>query len=363
MEEHIKKIIQFNPIEYPNDRIRQCVKWLLSLNEADYKSIYIHMPLDDYAESYDEKVHIKDDSYVENEDDSYVENEDDSYVKNEDDSYVKNEDNSRGENEDNSRGENEDNSYVKNENDSHVENEDDLYVKNENDSHVDYRYVENENDSHVRYIDYRYDLYECAHAYVSNVELLRKCLAISPVPLYNSIKTLIRSEYSSHETYVNFDIESCKLLVEHGFKKSYLLHIAYRVSNYDSIIYLIESMTIIELINMLNSIVYYDVVGFLLIDKIYNLNDPCLNRLCKNSMVEYRGTSKIRIILNCYYIIKFMTIDEGKASMIEQNKLYEMQKREANRQNMAEAYQSLHNNLLEFHFRPRGGHTKGAITF
>jgi hypothetical protein len=53
-------------------------------------------------------------------------------------------------------------------------------------------------------------------------------------------------------------------------------------------------------------------------------------------------------ILLCYYIINYVTIAEGKSIVMEDV-------------NHFPANKLLYDNLLEFHFRPRGLYTKSAI--
>jgi hypothetical protein len=60
-----------------------------------------------------------------------------------------------------------------------------------------------------------------------------------------------------------------------------------------------------------------------------------------------------------------LTIEDGKALAALQNARYEKAYNDANfvgSKNVLRKEQQLFNDMLEFHFRPRGAHTKCAIT-
>jgi hypothetical protein len=71
-----------------------------------------------------------------------------------------------------------------------------------------------------------------------------------------------------------------------------------------------------------------------------------------------------KVIVECYYVIRYMTQAEGKIHMTKRNEKYnELISRPGDRTPNTTIYDTheLYNSLLEYHFRPRGSHTKGAI--
>jgi hypothetical protein len=210
-----------------------------------------------------------------------------------------------------------------------------------------------------------YTYYTYAYAYVSSIELIRKCLAISKIPLFNSIQILI--EYT-REDFIDIDVASCKLLRENGYNYKELLDIAYGLKNYDSTRYLIDSMSELELYAFITSDEYvcYGLWKILIIDKIYSTHDEYLISLLNSHKIDRDND----IIIRCYKIIKHLTVMEGKTLMTNINTSYESRLRKIHGDDtksndlrtQIKTEQSLHNELLIYHFTPRGSHTKGART-
>jgi hypothetical protein len=212
-----------------------------------------------------------------------------------------------------------------------------------------------------------YDYYTYAYAYVSHVELIRKCLAISKIPLFNSIQILTEYLYKG---YIDISVESCKLLRENRCGYVGLLVIAHKFHNYDAIKYIIDSMTECELYSYLYSeYIYYGLYNILIIDKIYSTHDKYLISLLNSPEIDRNNNG--RIIIRCYNIIKYLTLPEGKALMVNVNKHFESylhkyqdnDTRSNTARNNIKTEQSLHNELLIKHFTSRGFHTKAATTF
>jgi hypothetical protein len=244
---------------------------------------------------------------------------------------------------------------------------------------AEYYMNKNKNKNKYCYIDY-------AIAYISDIKLIQKCLEISKVPLRHIIKILFQYQHNIH---INFNVESCKLLYENGCNVTGLLHIACISYDYNSLKYLVNNMLATELFDLVNSreYIYLNLAGLLVIDRIMNMRDRCFTSLLMNVIMEtdYNKCGTHWVIKNmtmyykCYYIIKYMTVDDGKKIMEKINKIYDkrLKKTENDDNNIMTssverlvnevggenllAEKLLHNNLLEYHFRPRGSHTKGAV--
>jgi hypothetical protein len=184
------------------------------------------------------------------------------------------------------------------------------------------------------------DPYCYVYACVSNITLIRRCLTISKLPLNNAI--ILSSE---HQNYIGFNLESCILLCEHNFDHVHLLSIAYARHDYTSMKYIINCMSEIELFNIISANKYDGLIYILFIDRIYNLNDDYLKLMCKTKYTMHSDT-----IISCYYIITYMSIEEGKEHIYNIEKSKQFPK-----------WVCRMKSLLEFHFRPRGSYTKGAI--
>jgi hypothetical protein len=224
-------------------------------------------------------------------------------------------------------------------------------------------YQSEEEDAEMNERPYTY--YTYTYAYVSNIELIQKCLAISKIPIFNSIDILTEK---SGEYFANIDISSCKLLRAHGCNYKGLLAIAYELDEYESIKYIIDSMTEYELYTFLSTeeFIHYKLVNILIIDKIYSTRDEYLISVLNSYEIDRNNI----IIVRCYNIIKYLTLSEGKTLMTNINKSYESRlckihgddTKSNDRRNKIKTEQSLHNELLVKHFTPRGSHTKSANT-
>jgi hypothetical protein len=131
------------------------------------------------------------------------------------------------------------------------------------------------NDMHWLTIDYQQDsnktdLYACA--FLSDVELLGKCLLISRALIFRAVNIIMNN--------INYgigiiNIECCKLLRTYGFDFLDLLAIAYKTYDYDTIRYIINNLTEMELIKLIydSDNVRYGLFNILIIDKIFNMPD------------------------------------------------------------------------------------------
>jgi hypothetical protein len=109
---------------------------------------------------------------------------------------------------------------------------------------------------------------------------------------------------------------------------------------------------------------YENLIFILIIDKIYTVNDECLKTFIKNKIIEYNFIlTPTTSIVQCYYIIKYATLQECINIMIQQNQKFDTHIELTTNTAPYIQYKKLYNDMLEFHLRPRGGHTKGAVAF
>jgi hypothetical protein len=222
------------------------------------------------------------------------------------------------------------------------------------------------------YVNDEYSLIDYACAFISDEKLVRRCISISPVAINMSVKILTDYESPMDLNYIKLDLESCKLLHDNKCNIVNLLTIAYYISDYNTIRYLIESMSKMELIELLTSElinILNSMYGIILIDTIDRMNDKCLNKILYHKINSinildniYADVRDQKVILQCYYIIKYMTLDDGRKLFTSHiDSLFEWKSDETKK--LTKEYKLLYNNLLEFHFRPRGSHTKAPRAF
>jgi hypothetical protein len=264
--------------------------------------------------------------------------------------------------------------YLHSLNDVEFEN---IYIKSPQSQR---EYQDNMEEINANSVVYSYINY--AHAYVSDIGLIRRCLQISRIPLWNSIKILTRFRRDAHKTYTNFNVESCKLLYENDCNVVGLLHIACNIKDYDSIRYLVNNMSENELHNLLHTreYIYLNLAFLLVVDRIMNMHDRCFIALLTDTIMTadnyiydpYWIIPNMKIYNTIYFIIKYMTLDEGKKlhAKINNEYIYTLNNEyicnpaiisHVNVRDTLTLEQLLYNNLLEYYFRPRGSHTKGAV--
>jgi hypothetical protein len=195
----------------------------------------------------------------------------------------------------------------------------------------------------------RYNKYSYAFACVSNIDLIKRCLAISKLPLSFAINSCTRS---GRQLFINFDLESCKLLHDEGFDNNNLLSVACTAGDYNSIKYILTYMTDINLGDLImdQRFMFCNLTSIYIIDKIMeHPNDFFKYLLKKQQFSDLTGSYKIPIM--CYYIIRYLSREEGLSYFNYFNRCLNNDSRWVNQK-------ILWNQSLEFHFRPRGGHTK-----
>jgi hypothetical protein len=188
-------------------------------------------------------------------------------------------------------------------------------------------------------------------AFISNIDIIHRCIAVDGYILQKVISALSRIK----RYIINLNVESCKLLHENGCDMSILLLLARIANNYDSVKYIIESMSVDELSRALHNKPDSNLLDILLIDRIYLTNDKSLIALLIDHIlisIEYTNN-----ILICYVIIKHMTHEEGK-NMWDKR----IHRLDSMNLNITEIkfIKTLFNIILYFHFKPRGSHTKAA---
>jgi hypothetical protein len=227
-------------------------------------------------------------------------------------------------------------------------------------------------------IEQEYTYIDCIHAYVSNIELLKKCLSITNIILNNALKRM----FNCNDIMINLNIESCMLLCDNGIDVKHITNIT---SNMNSVKYLIDRMSAIDLYDILSDITYLlnrncrsvGLVKIYIIDRIYEINNSYLKSVLNQNMLhnktipffdfdnnrdQFECFHLKTCIATCYYIIKYMSTEEGK-----KHNEYFIWKNINHSRNTSELTKSVdalemkYKSMLEFHFRPRGAHTKGAV--
>jgi hypothetical protein len=245
-------------------------------------------------------------------------------------------------------------------------------------------YLEYKND----YYDYddiainEYTYYDCAYAILSSVELIQRSVKMSSIPL-NSIVILFNGITHMHmhmHRFINYNIITCELLRNIGIDSLNLLKIAVDINDIPSMTFLINNMSAIYLSYILEDKTnrYIGTVLLLVIERIQDMypkdghlrgliHRHLLYGLSKNiyNNMTYEFFNRKTIIPVCYYIIKYMSYEEGKSYMAEQNNLCDNNISRVQDPQIIEDITNIktqYNTLLEFHLRPRGTHTKSAST-
>jgi hypothetical protein len=191
-----------------------------------------------------------------------------------------------------------------------------------------------------------YTCCEIAEACISDIQLINRGKIISLIKLNKAIKLL--SNYNRNAGKL-LSIDICKLLRESGCDMSYLYDI---IHNYDILKYVINDLNTIEIEQILNNDEYVELSTILLFDKIYAMSDEGLKILTKNAIFSVEGQSMCLTVLQCYIIIKYMTIDEGKALMITHNENFDLLiKKHSEQSTNILLFQTLFNDILKFHFK------------
>jgi hypothetical protein len=205
--------------------------------------------------------------------------------------------------------------------------------------------------------DEDFALFDYAYAFASDYELIQRCISFSPVPLNISIDILTKNECLDDMCYKNFSLKSCKLLHENGCNLSNLLNIALTSNNIDVLLYVTSSISNVMLAELLleRDIIYLNIYGFIIIDAICQRNDNTLNYMIYNTLLkhtEHVSHMKISALLQSYYIIKYLTPDEGRKYMTIQNDKYESHlKYNPSTENKVDIQKnvSFHNDLLKYY--------------
>jgi hypothetical protein len=123
-------------------------------------------------------------------------------------------------------------------------------------------------------------------------------------------------------------------------------------------------MSIIECERLisLTFIIHLHLIQFLLIDKVISYNDNILTALLQQKIMKIMIYYPSEIIVQSYYIIKYMTISAGKQCAQTINKEYQVAINDKFK-SFADESLALFNDIMEFHFRPRGSHTKAALNY
>jgi hypothetical protein len=186
-------------------------------------------------------------------------------------------------------------------------------------------------------------------AILSDPSLINKCLEISKVPLQKAMSA-INQHYKIfiYEIPENFGIESYTLLRHNGFNIVNLFHIAKCKYDYVAIKFIINAMTELDLDYALRNNYYgHNIIDILLIDRCKQINTPYILSVLQQHTIG-TSISSMYYISIAYYVINIMGYEDGVKYIKELN--------------IHKSHKPL-DVMLAHHFRPRGTHTKGAITF
>jgi hypothetical protein len=218
-----------------------------------------------------------------------------------------------------------------------------------------------EEDDIYSYLDY-------VDAYVSDTKLIDKCLSISKIPIEYAIKMIVYTAVYKDTCDIYLNIESYKLLHKCGCRLNHLLLIACHVNDSQSIQYIMDNISESDLVKVMSESLPPNLNIILLIDKIMHMNDPYLKVFLKNiiMLVKYYKDSYM-VIMQCYYITKYLTNGDDKQAAKELHKEYDTLLNRTviptNDIPLIRARLDLFNDVMNFHFRPRGAHTKAPSVF
>jgi hypothetical protein len=196
---------------------------------------------------------------------------------------------------------------------------------------------------------HNYSYVDIVYAIISRSDLIRKCLAISSASLIDGVKilTLINQRYGGR--YNDLNLESCKLLHEYGCSLSNLFLIANKVLNYESMSYIITHLTESDYIDIFNDSEHkeYNIYYILILNK---LKHNAIILLFYNRIMKYIQQNDTQIVVQCFYIIKFIPKLDALIFLTDNLTL-------------SDPTHAIYKKLLMYHLKPRGSHTKAAITF
>jgi hypothetical protein len=125
-----------------------------------------------------------------------------------------------------------------------------------------------------------------------------------------------------------------------------------------------------NIIRYATHIKYHCLIEILIIDKFNELDDKSYITIINNNYIHNIKSHSfyiddISLVVECYYIIKCMTQEEGRIHMINRNKTYnelcDKNITDMDYINRINAMSKVHNELLEYYLKPRGTLTKSAI--
>jgi hypothetical protein len=187
-----------------------------------------------------------------------------------------------------------------------------------------------------------YSYYEYTYAFISDISLINRCMLISKAPLNNAINAFAHHSHYIGEVSRTFGINSCKLLHLNGFNLYSLLKLARCRCDYESMKYITQVMSEIDLYNVLYNVLYNndmhnDITTILIIDRCKQIGNKYISSLL-DKCIENEVYSHV---IKCYYIILYDINEKYTTKYIpEKNDVI--------------------NKLLDFYYRPRGLCTKGA---
>jgi hypothetical protein len=196
-----------------------------------------------------------------------------------------------------------------------------------------------------------YNYYDYIYAIISNIDLIRRCFAICNDPLIKAIRILTTVCRGSINKY-DLDYKSCKLLHEHGCSLSSLYNIASRVLNFESMGYLIDNISKTDYNDIYNDALHYEynIYYILLLNKIEHTWDTPISSIFHELGMRHNNKEDITNIIKCFYIIKFIPKTDILLFITDTMAL-------------SDTKLKIYKNLLDYYLKPRGSHTKAALTF
>jgi hypothetical protein len=193
-----------------------------------------------------------------------------------------------------------------------------------------------------------YNYIDITYAIISHVELIHRCFAISDYNLIGAVKILPQISINRAGNFKLLNLESCKLLHEHGCSLSSLYSIASKQLNYESIGYLIDNISEIDYKDIYNDALHqiYNIYYILVLNKLKYDNNKITDLLFHSRIMKL---NRIDDIIKCFYIIKVIPKADIPSYLI-------------NNLNLSDQKLELYNNLMDYYLKPRGSHTKAANT-
>jgi hypothetical protein len=193
-----------------------------------------------------------------------------------------------------------------------------------------------------------YNYIDITCAIISRIELIHRCFAISDYYLIVAVEILSLISHDGKSKLLN--LESCKLLHEHGCSLIRLYSIASKQLNYESIGYLLDNISKKDYKHIYEDALHqeYNIYYILILNKLqYNSDSYQIDLYFRNRIMYH---IRVDDVIKCFYIIKVIPKTDIPSYLINDLALSDHKLK-------------IYNNLLDYYIKPRGSHTKAAHTF